>query len=242
MPRGQPDFGVYAVKETVSGLADLGELAARLGSIATFDRRGDVVWFDDFENDLSAWYELGVGTDHDAYMSAESARNGAFSCKLITGRTLGQGSKIIHISSGLVPSKIGIEVSFTTNANLDEFRVRLYLYDSVYYYTPEIRCYLSTRELKYIDAENDPIPFATNVFLSPHNQLYHTLKFVFDQPNQTYSRVILDNVPYDLSGIPVRKRESDLYPRYWIEIATRASADANVTSFVDDVIITQNEP
>ncbi|GAH55625.1 unnamed protein product, partial [marine sediment metagenome] len=31
MPKGQPDFGMYAVKETVSSLADMGELAVRLG-------------------------------------------------------------------------------------------------------------------------------------------------------------------------------------------------------------------
>lgn len=242
MPRGQPDFGVYAVKETVSGLADLGELAARLGSINTFDRRGDVVWFDDFENDLSAWYELGNGTDHDAYMSAESARNGAFSCKLITGKTLGQWSKIIHLGAGLVISKIGIEVSFTLTGDLDEFKVRLVIYNSEFVCYPEIRYYRSTKELKYIDTEGDPITFATNVWLSPNSQLYHTLKFVFDQPNRRYNRVILDNVSYDLSNIAVSEDESDGYPRYWIELSTVASKGENITSFVDDVIVTQNEP
>lgn len=242
MPHGQPDFGVYAVKETVSGLADLGELAARLGSIATFDRRGDVVWFDSFESDLSAWYELGTGTDHDAYVSAESARNGAFSCKLITGSGGYGTGMIVHLGGGLVLSKIGLEVSWTFKTALDELRLRFLYYDGARYYDYQIRFDRSSKELRYYDADGDPIAFATGISLTAHDQLYHTLKFVMDLPNRKYNRVILDNVSYDLSAYPVKTDTSTVSPKYELTIATQVIADSNETSYIDDVIITQNEP
>ncbi len=242
MPRGQPDFGLYAVKETVTGLADVGELAARLGSIVTFDRRGDVIWLDNFENDLSAWYEAGTGTDHDAYMSAESSRNGAFSCKLITGSGGYGTGKIVHLGSGLVHSKIGVEVSWTLKTTLDQLRLKFLYYDGETSYDYRIRWDKPSSKLLYYNADADFIAFTPARPLSYSDYLYHTLKFVMDLPNKKYNRVILDNIPYDLSAYSVRTDSTTAAPKYELTIATQVIADSNVASYVDDIIITQNEP
>ena len=55
MPRGQADFGQYAVKEVSASISDMGEVAARLGSIDIYDKRGDVVFFDNFEGAFLRW-------------------------------------------------------------------------------------------------------------------------------------------------------------------------------------------
>lgn len=242
MPRGQPDFGTYAVKETVSSLADVGELAARLGSIVTYDRRGDVIWFDDFENDLSAWYEAGTGTNHDAYVDAHSARNGAFSCKLVTGSGGYGTGMIVHLGGGLVLSKVGLEVSWTLRTTLDQLRLHFLYYDGETEYDYRIRWDKPSSKLQYYNTVPDFVPFTPARTLTYNEHLYHTLKFVMDLPNKKYGRVILDNVTYDLSDYSVRTRDSTTPPKYELSIATQVIADSNVTSFIDDVIITQNEP
>ncbi|GAH95398.1 unnamed protein product, partial [marine sediment metagenome] len=40
--RGQPDYAALAPKEIAASISDMGEVAARLGSIVTYDKRGDV--------------------------------------------------------------------------------------------------------------------------------------------------------------------------------------------------------
>jgi len=52
---GTPDWGVTAGARTVYQMTDLGELAVRLGSIVTHDRRGDVIFLEDFEEGMGRW-------------------------------------------------------------------------------------------------------------------------------------------------------------------------------------------
>jgi len=49
MPRGHPDYGQAGPTSLIATVPDLGELAARLGSNNTWDRRGFILWYDDFE-------------------------------------------------------------------------------------------------------------------------------------------------------------------------------------------------
>jgi len=240
--RGQPDFGIYAPKTTISGLADLGELAARLGSPVTFDRRGDVVWLDDFESGLSKWEEVGVGTDHAANINSVRARNGGFSCKLTTGKTSDKKSQITHQGAGLVVSKIGVEVSFTLDDNLSSFGFRLTAYSGSRGYVGDI-CYLpASDELTYQNSEGIDTVFATGVLLHADDELFHTIKAVFDLPNKKYNRVIVDQVTYDLSAYTMRNWSTGLAPRYLLYISGITTTDTNVSNYVDDVIVTQNEP
>lgn len=55
MPRGMPDWGEYSPQEVVSKLLDNAELAARLGSPVLFDRRGTVIFMDDFNCGVNHW-------------------------------------------------------------------------------------------------------------------------------------------------------------------------------------------
>ncbi len=242
MPRGQPDFGVYAVKETVAGLADIGELAARLGSIVTFDRRGDVVWLEDFEGSLSRWTEAGSGTDHAAIISAESAHHGSFSCKITTGKDGDKLGGITHTGVAMVLSKIGYEVSFTLDSDIDIIEWRFTYYDGSLGYQTVIYFDYTNKKLQYRDTSQNLVDIATGVNLHYGSQLYHTVKFVTDLVNKKYNRVIFDNVAYDLSDIALRTWTSSLFPRYLINIFTETLTDTNVSNHIDNVIITQNEP
>ena len=60
------------------------ELAARLGSPDTFDRRGDVLWMDDFESGLK-WRTSLLGTGSLIDLTATMAASGGKCCRLVTG-------------------------------------------------------------------------------------------------------------------------------------------------------------
>ncbi|GAI56753.1 unnamed protein product, partial [marine sediment metagenome] len=79
MAHGQPDFGMYQIAKTIYRLADMGELAVRLGSIVTHDRRGDVIWMDNFDSGIAKWYQFASDDDGLVEWSAERSRSGGFS-------------------------------------------------------------------------------------------------------------------------------------------------------------------
>jgi len=72
MAHGTPDWGVTASKKTIYSLHDMGELAVRLGSIVSFDRRGDVIFSDSFQNGLGKVYASGVGAGFECWPSVAS--------------------------------------------------------------------------------------------------------------------------------------------------------------------------
>ena len=58
---GLPDYGMYAALENMGNLVDYGELATRLGSIVSFNREGNVIFWDDFEKTPIKWLNLTGG-------------------------------------------------------------------------------------------------------------------------------------------------------------------------------------
>lgn len=217
------------------------ELAARLGSIVTYDRRGDVVWFDDFQSGLAAWTKTKGGTGADAYITADNAKRGAFCCKMISGKDEGRYMSITHYGGGLVFSKLGVEISFTLNLFITELRVPFIYYDGTNWYDTDIRLYPMDRELKYKGSDALYHSFATLIKLDTTQYVFHTLKYVIDLPNGKYNRVLLDNIVYDLSDIALKKRTSTEYPIYSFNIMAKTAEDVTKISYVADAILTQNE-
>ncbi|GAH83946.1 unnamed protein product, partial [marine sediment metagenome] len=93
MPRGQPDFGMYASASTIGSVSDLAELAVRLGSINIFDRRGKVIDFDDFEDVRKGWeFELLGGAT--AVRASTAPKSGSQHWILTTGGAGGAFARI----------------------------------------------------------------------------------------------------------------------------------------------------
>lgn len=242
MPRGQPDFGMYAAKETVSGLADVGELVARLGSIVTYDRRGDIVWLDDFESDILKWSYTTFGTGGSFEATAETARNGGFCAKLTT--PTGELANITIIKKVPYPvlGKFGYEASFTKDDDHDFILLSSYLFDGTNYKYAGIKVDITNSRLMYIDSKGIWQSLATGITLYEAKDLFYTLKFVVDWVNSKYVRAIFANIEYDLSTYGVYTFGDTRAPYLTIQVMEVTATEAAIIGYVDDVILTQNEP
>jgi len=89
----------------------MAELAARTGSIVTFDRQGSVVFLTDFETGMSSWESAANGTGASVGVSPEHARNGAFSVKMVGGSDGGRSAQISRAFPYPVLNKYGLETS-----------------------------------------------------------------------------------------------------------------------------------
>jgi len=239
---GTPDWAEERSKKTVYGGIDLAEHAARLGSPVTFDRRGDVIFYDTFEQGLSAWrLNYTVPADKPNW-SSEVARTKGFSCKLHTSATTDFLSYITRYMAVPVPSKIGLEFSFTmstTNTRID---------CSLLYYNGTTRVYYNIRynqpdsTLEYYGSDDAWHVFATNVKPYPREYAFNTLKLVVDLEASIFTRAILNSTTYDLSSYLPSSDAFVFSPYLQIVIKLDNPADAAKVSYIDDVIVTQNEP
>jgi len=240
VPRGQADFGMYAAKETVSGLADLGELAARLKSPVTFDRRGDVLWLDDFEGTEGKWILSGTGTGKAYAHSAESARYGLCSMKLTAGDAATNHAQMATSLPYPVLSKIGMEISFTYNAGFGEYLWTFRLYDGSDYYEGRVRFTWST--LAWEIDDHGTWRLLKTGSLTQATYLYHTIKIVLDFTTKKYVRVILNEVEYDVSAYSLATDDSIASAQLRAEIRVTNRSAENMSAYFDSFIVTQNEP
>ena len=242
MAHGMPDYGIYAPKLTVFGLEDMAELAARLGSIVTFDRRGDVVWMDDFEDNIAKWAILGSGTGYGAALSTEAARNGAKSVKLTTGAAIGNGVSILREIPPPVLGKCGLEISWTAYGNLAYVLLIMTHFDGAKARQGQVRYRRPQNDLQYLDSTNTFQTFATPGDIRDNIVNFHTAKLVIDLKNDKYTRFILDAVTYDLSAYALRTGAAVTSPNLTYGVETETRAAENTSNYVDDCIVTQNEP
>jgi len=242
MAHGTPDWGVTAGAVTTYQLTDLAELAARLGSIDTFDRRGDVVWLGGFEHGLNKWGSLVSGTGAAVGVSAARSRNGQFSALLTAGSDASRRAEIAREIALPVLSVLGCEVSFSLGSAIDLLDLVVDVFDG----TNQVEYYVwwdaDAETLNYLDVNGDVVVLATGVDPWKSQTLFHTLKLVVDSSAAQWVRLILDDQQYSLAGVagwvigPGTDRRLRLTVRLW------GHAGDNDTLYVDDPIITQNEP
>ena len=242
MAHGQPDFGMYAAKATVGSDADNAELAARLKSINTYDRRGDVVWFDDFESSLNKWRDRGVDLGHGAVISNAAARNGGFSCLLTTGSDgLFQGI-LSTFKPPPVLSKVGLEVHWTRPAfNFTSIDIRLAIIHPTIAWDARIQFLSAGATLQYWDGAAMQT-IEAGVGSRSDTLLFNPLKFVIDLQNNRYERLMFHHRTWDLSAIPCPIGAGAAATETLIDISAVGANGFNVGIHLDDVILTQNEP
>lgn len=236
-----PDYTTKYRMVTVFGQIDTGELAARLGSIDTFDRRGNVIWMDDFEGSMLHWEGVAAGAGAGVSLSNSHSLYGDQSCKLTTANTSSATALIAQRLGYQTLSKIGFEFGITSSANLQDFIIAVTLTDGTYIMYPQLKYIHDDYKLYYSDHEGNWKELATTDGVYDSDYLFNKVKLVCDFKTRYYTRCILNDREYDMSSYMLRKYSNGQLPNMYIRIKITAGADANVTSYVDGVIITQNE-
>lgn len=249
MAHGIKPYGMTEAQETIFGVHDLGELAARTDSIVTFDRLGNVVWYDDFEAGIYHWDLGAIGPPGFWHMSYTSARNGLCSACMQPGVAAGSQRILEHHNPYNREGGIALEASWSLEHDSGVIQQRLRAYSTAQSLEVGIRYNPTTDVLEYLDAGLLWAPLAPNPALGipapglhRRFRLFHTCKIVVNTLTGQYLRILLDNLRYPMAGIPT----SDLgvSPTAYVRIQLiEEGGDVAVNySYWDDVILTQNEP
>lgn len=242
MAHGQPDYGMYSLAQTIYKLTDMGELAARLGSIDTFDRRGDVVWFDDFEAAVLRWIVASSVGSPDPILSTTQQWMGVQSVYYATVAGAGEYSEIQRNFPLIRLGKVGLEI-WVNLAILTPgyFMIRLNILDGTNFAYCEIRLDSQARTASIVTPLGT-IVIATTCFPAFPTRCWMPVKVVVDMDTDLYTRLLIGNREYNISAHALvpggLTTDSYMNVHLWLE----GGAVGAMSGYTDTFILTQNEP
>lgn len=242
MPRGQPDYGVYQQQQAIVGLADIGEGAARLDAINVFDRRGFTVWQDDFEAPVLRWARGKVTTGQLAVLSTTTFFSGIQSVLLNVPKGVTPNSYISRHFPLIRLGRVGVEfwLQGLTKAP-GHFDAIIEIYDGV---TPTSAhlVYVSDTDTISIWTGGVLTPIATNVWMSVFHHYFLPIKIVADMDTDYYTRLIIGETEYKLSTYPLTVLAPSAWRAILIWFYVFGSDADDMHMYLDNFILTQNEP
>lgn len=228
----------------------LGEHAIRTGSPSIFDRRGQVYFFDTFNEYPLKWvvHPLPIGGSNFAItLSDEYVFKNDGSVRIIAPDTI-DSSIYITNGFGFVHSRyIGIE---STVLFEDIVRGSYYMCMEVLtgtrYLVASVKLDESTLSLMVDDLNfhfwdrTNYTPFSTSHKLT--NKIHYSVKLVIDTVNEKYLRFMIGGTEIDISSYPIYASNTVYAPYVNCNIGIISqSAISNNRMFVDNVIFTIQE-
>jgi len=236
-----PDYTTKYKTNKIYSALDIAELAVRLGGVSRFDRRGNILFYDDFEGVRLDWTDNGTGTGHDIQLTTEKSYMGTQSCKLITGDTAGDNGAICKKIAYPYKTKMGLETTLTVPPSAREIGLELYLYDGTYEHKTSMRyhSYFKTVDIWDDTGNWNSVMDVPEAYLDV--KTWNIMKLVVDFEKEEYVRVLFNEREVDLSGLQYSKSSNTDAPYVKIACFFTSVVYTNIIGYVDNMILTQNE-
>jgi len=242
MGHGTKDYGNVYPKEVTYRLDDMAELAVRQKSIVNFDRLGEVLKLEDFEDGLAHVYTRGIDANNYVELNTVYAKNGGFSAKFILNNVLLDWTHLGLYSPLPDLSKFGFEMSFAKLTNVAWIDCNIYVADGVNETSFSVRYIVADKKLQYLNNADVYVDFATGVSLRQFLQQWHVCKIVVDAANNVYSKFILNDVVYSLRNIEGYTTTTAADIELSGNCYMWSGGTGAGSGYIDDLIITRNEP
>lgn len=242
MAHGAPDYSNVKSEQAIYTLLDLGELAARLGSIDVFDRSGNLVWMDDFEAATLNWQSGNNGTGSAVALSTASRLRGNQSCLLTTGSDGTWSAQIYRYLSIPNLSHYSLELAFAADSDITTLTWYIDHVVGLAEHQYKVVYNRITKTLSYLNSGGGLTVFATNVNLLTATWIFHVGKLTVDLTTGKYKQFRLNQTTWDLTGIAAQSGAS-IFPDYFeVFFGAVGKALANALCYVDNALLKQNEP
>jgi len=237
-----PDYTTKYKLSQFFATIDQAELAARLGSIITRDRRGRVIWFDDFNDTISKWGVAATGEG--GGVSADTA-NPYFtkSCaKLETGTGAGSYCSLNKYFFLPVDTRLGFEWIFSMKGPVKRIENTNYIYKGTkrYPYTLYLDTVNNVIKLStaagYVTIEDGDYTFLLNEYYYCH------CKLVIDPVTNKYVRLIIADKEIDVSDYEPSSNAYSSERAIYENFIVGTNSTANAIAYVNGFIFTQDEP
>lgn len=218
------------------------ELAVRLGSEKFFDRRGDTYLIDNFESGVGKWDLAGAGTGNEQVLSADRARSGGYSIKLVGGSTSAYNARMYNYFPYPILSKWGFEVHFSIPQGFDYIVFEITLFTGTHSKLAKITYDRDNKTIQCLGSDGNDHDINTSFFFYESSYLFHVFKLVADLVDSKYVRLITNETTHDLSAYGMYSDTSDYSKHIRLGIFLYSRDGQNDSVYIDNIIVTQNEP
>ena len=237
-----PDYTTKYKLAKIFGNVDNAELAARLGACSTLDRRGNTIWYDDFEGGAAIKWTTQVSGAGTVAVVDTRAWMGSHSMATVTGALLNDFAYFIKGFSLPIEREMGAEVMFHIAGGKPLVGLRLVGATGTVVATGKIKYDHNDKKIYYYTTGGAWVELTRvdDVLFNHENWIY--LKLVVDWDKGEYVRFIFGSTTYSMAGIPLFRVGSvtDIFINVYITIDALSAAVATV--YWDNFVLTQNEP
>jgi len=243
MARGAPDYGIYAVRiAPIVGLSDIGEGAVRLGAIDLWDRRGFVIFQDDFESPTLLWDTEKEGSGEYPILNSDEVCMGSQSCYLSAPIAADSESRLTRIFPLLKKGRLGFEFWIQARAYTDGyFWWRLWEKDGVNIAFAELRFDSEAKNIT-IRTSTGYVEVLTDIYTTQGDHFFLPIKIVIDTNTDKYVRLLVGSVEVDLSAYSLRDMGDTTDHNLNVKLGCLGCALDSMFTYVDNFILTQDEP
>ncbi|MCK5642526.1 MAG: hypothetical protein KAJ19_17090 [Gammaproteobacteria bacterium] len=227
----------------------LAEHAVRTGSPILYDRRGEVFWYNTFDQSpISMTYAGGVTGS--LSLTTTARESGQFGVKISTAIGVGANHGVrAWLPIPLLTTRIGVEAAFT----IDDDEQYKYLQCDIHTsatisYYPRLRLDVQNSLLQYMDNagvyQNIGAVVLQEDLNTPLSLFYH-MKLVFDLATGTYVRAMFGNIEFagvEIAGIAMRDTGAGAQDMIDLQYVVYSNIAGGVTSYLDMLVLTRNEP
>lgn len=220
----------------------IGDGAARLGSIKTYDMRGRVWWMDDFEAATLHWPQTTAGVGGAQRPVSDYVRNGEQALGLQANTGVIRHSRAQRHFSLPRNVAIGLELHISNQVNFGLFEAYIVLDDTVQATEASIRIDETLGQLQYLDEFNVYQDTGVNLGLTNVLDQFHALKIVFDYSTDEWIRIMWDQQEVNLNRATMRTFGTVGASYLFVRLNNEGDNVNNARMCFDDFIITTMEP
>jgi hypothetical protein len=223
-------------------VGDLGELAARMGSPVTYDRRGEVVWFETVSHGASDFDEINMNAGATYKITPAKALRSGYSFLVAVSATPGTYGQIHHYETFQNSNSMGLEEVFFIGAGTNYHALIVDYYNGTQHAMAMVTLDNVGNTIKYKNSAGaDVICYSNGATFNSLLRRKH-LKMVIDCVTLTYKRILYNNLVIDLSGVPLYVTASTAEPFIDCRIFHTGNALAAESWYHNATILTLNEP
>jgi hypothetical protein len=241
MAHGAPDYSNVRKEEFVYRVDDMAELSARTHRGGSLERRGETVFFENFEHGLNAWDTYTGGAGASIKLTADEFVSKGFACELIAGSDGNPFAKIDYELPLLSMSKIGLEARFQQWSDIDRLITYIDYFDGTNLNTGYLRYSPVLETITIRNSDNVYETVLSNIAPPTAGQIFDYMKLVIDTGTGKYVRGMYNNNVIDLSDYDLYQI-ADTGPKRMVVVVLMYSVTGNNgKAIVDNIIVTRNE-
>jgi len=237
-----PDYTTKYKLAKIFGNVDNAELAARLGACSTMDRRGNLIWYDDFEAAAAVKWNIAEDVGGTGALSTDRAWMGNQSMKTVTDDDIGDLVRLAKIFTLPIERRMAAEFMFFIAAGKPTTLLNIVGYTGTASFQAQIKYDHNLQKIYYYNSAGAWVELTIYDFTTILLEPWFFMKLAIDWDTKKYIRFIFCGTEYDLSDIDMKTAANASKKHVEIYMYNTAETAAAATVYFDNFILTQNEP